>query len=253
MKNILIVGATSLIAEHCARLWVREPSFLTLVGRDPSRLERVAQDLRVRSPQSRIDWRTIAFDDPAAIADLARNTFQGGCIDIALIAHGALPEQEQCEKAGAQSLALVRDSLQINAVSPALIMQAVAERMREQGGGSLAVIGSVAGDRGRRSNYVYGAAKALLDRHVEGLQHRFAAAGQPPVRVTLVKPGPTATPMTAGLQRPGVRLADPARVALDIVHAVATGRRTVYTPGIWRWIMLVIRHIPARIFGRLNF
>ena len=245
MKRILIVGATSLIAEHCARLWVNQPSQLVLAGRDLAKLERVAQDLRVRSPGSEVACRTPSFDDPVAIGEFIRTVFSGQVIDIALVAHGSLPAQDVCQR----ELVRVHDALLLNAVSPALYAEALAGRMQAAGQGSLAVIGSVAGDRGRRSNYVYGAAKGLLASYAQGLQHRLAGTG---VRVTLVKPGPTATPMTAGMGRRGIRLADPALVARDIVAGIAAGRRVVYTPGIWRLIMLAIVHIPHRIFDRMS-
>ena len=118
------------------------------------------------------------------------------------------------------------------------------------GAGTIAVIGSVAGDRGRKSNYVYGAAKGLVDRYLQGLQHRLALT---PVRVVRIKPGPTDTPMTADLKAQGRRMASVEQVAQDIVRGVARGQEVVYTPGIWRWIMLVVRHIPSRVFRHLNF
>ena len=140
------------------------------------------------------------------------------------------------------------EALKVDAVSPVLFAEALARRMQEAGKGSVALIGSVAGDRGRRSNYVYGAAKGLVDRYAQGLQHRFSDGK---VRVTIIKPGPTDTPMTAQLRAKGARLADPEKVAGDIVAGIQSGRRVVYTPSIWRWIMLVIQHIPSAIFGRI--
>jgi hypothetical protein len=245
MQRILIVGATSRIAEHCARLWARQPCRLVLAGRDIARLENIAQDLRVRSPGSDIVCRTPSFEDPAAIDAFVREVFADGGVDVALVAHGNLPDQGRCQ----EDLALVRAALEVNAVSPVLFAEALAGAMQAAGRGSLAVIGSVAGDRGRRSNYVYGAAKGLVDRYLQGMQHRFAGG---PVRVTIIKPGPTDTPMTERLRSSGARLADPARVAQDICAGIASGKHVVYTPGIWRWIMLVIRHIPDRAFARLN-
>jgi short-subunit dehydrogenase len=115
--------------------------------------------------------------------------------------------------------------------------------------GSLVLIGSVAGDRGRKSNYVYGAAKGLVARYAEGLQHRFAGTG---VKVILIKPGPTDTPMTAHLARKGARLAPVEGVAADILDAIDHGRSVAYVPAKWRLIMLVIRHLPRFLFNRLN-
>ncbi|MDD3608530.1 MAG: SDR family NAD(P)-dependent oxidoreductase [Halothiobacillaceae bacterium] len=242
-RHILLIGATSAIAEHCARLWVQEGTpRLTLVGRSPERLEALATDLRVRNPQAEIHTQAGEFTDPAGIrATVDRLTAQGP-IDLALIAHGSLPDQSLCQ----QDLQLAHATLEINGLSPALYAEALAGHFARQGYGTLGLIGSVAGDRGRRSNYVYGAAKGLLTRYAQGLQHRFAHSG---VRVVLIKPGPTETPMTAGLEG---RFAPVEDVARDIVRGMEKGQRVIYTPGKWRLIMCVIRHLPAFVFNRMN-
>jgi short-subunit dehydrogenase len=121
--------------------------------------------------------------------------------------------------------------------------------MARAGRGALGIIGSVAGDRGRKSNYVYGAAKGLVERYAQGLQHRLAGSG---VTVTLVKPGPTDTPMTSHLKQQGAKLADVESVARDIVDGIAAGRPEVYTPGKWALIMAVIRNLPRPVFHRMN-
>lgn len=243
MKRILIVGATSLIAEHCARLWAAEPTRFALAARDAAKLAVVAQDLRVRSPQAKIDLHTPSFEDAAAIDEFVGSVFEDGPVDVALIAHGLLPDQARCE----HDPALVQRALVINAVSPVLFAEAIARRMEAAGRGTIAVIGSVAGDRGRQSNYVYGAAKGLVERYLQGLRHRFAGTG---VRAVLIKPGPTDTPMTAEFRARGVKLAAPERVARDIVTGIEKGRAVVYTPWIWRYIMLAIRHVPEFLFVR---
>lgn len=245
MQRILIVGATSLIAEHCARLWNQQPGDFVLVGRDADKLERIALDLRARNPASRAETRTVDFTDPAAIEALVERCVQAGPIDLALIAHGLLPDQAACQT----DLKAVDTAIAINATSPVLFAEALVRQMTARAHGTLGIIGSVAGDRGRRSNYVYGAAKALVDRYAQGLQHRLAGT---PVRVVRIKPGPTRTPMTAELGMPAKRLADPALVARDIVRSMAAGKVVVYTPWPWRWIMLIIRHIPAFVFARIN-
>lgn len=245
-KHIVIVGATSAMAGHCARLWLREgQADLVLVGRDASRLARAAADLRVRSPQSEI--RTIAVDllDAAAIRTTADAIAGEGTVDIVLVAHGSLPDQKACEA----DLAAARAALEINAVSPVLWAEAFAGSMAKAGRGTIAIIGSVAGERGRRSNYVYGAAKGLVTRYAEGLQHRFAGTG---VKVVLVRPGPTDTPMTAHLKARGASLASAEDVARGIVAAVAKGRRSAYLPAKWGPIMLVIRNLPAFVFNKMN-
>lgn len=245
-KNIVIVGATSAIAEHCARLWIQGAAAdLTLVGRDTQRLERVAADLRARSPQSAI--RVVQTDllDPAAIQSAVDGIAARGRIDIALIAHGSLPDQAECQ----QDLQACRQALEINAISPTLYAQAFAGHMEKADHGTLAIIGSVAGDRGRKTNYVYGAAKALVTRCAEGLQHRLAATR---VKVVLIKPGPTDTPMTAHLKGQGAKLASAESVAQQIVKAVEAGKPVVYAPAKWLLIMTIIRLLPRAVFNKLN-
>lgn len=245
-RKIVVIGATSSIAEHCARDWVKAGNAdLVLVGRDLRRTERVAADLRVRSPSSRIQAIQADFAEAAAIADVVQTIVAQGLPDVVLIAHGSLPNQDACQ----QSLALVRDALQVNGVSPVLFAEAFASSMGFAGRGTIAIIGSVAGDRGRKSNYVYGAAKSLVSRYAEGLQHRFAGTG---VSVVVIKPGPTDTPMTAELKARGARLAPVEDVAHNIVKGIDRGDRTIYAPGRWRWIMLIIRHLPAFVFNKLN-
>ncbi len=242
MQKIVIIGASSAIAEHCARLWARQPVSLVLVGRELARLQRVSDDLRVRSPQSPVQALQARFDDPAAIGELAGRIAAEGRIDIVLIAHGNLPDQTACER----DLSAARQALLVNGVSPALFAEAFAGMMQATGG-TIAVIGSVAGDRGRKSNYAYGAAKGLVDRYVQGMQHRFARG---PLNLVLVKPGPTATPMTAHLPPRG--LAPVEAVAQCIVDGIAAGAPVVYAPAKWRLIMMVIRHLPRFVFNRMD-
>lgn len=121
--------------------------------------------------------------------------------------------------------------------------------MEKIGRGTLVIIGSVAGDRGRKSNYIYGAAKGLIACYVQGLQHRLAHTA---VKVILIKPGPTATPMTVHLQKKGMRLASVENVAQRIVHALGRRQETVYAPAYWKIIMQIIRHIPNSFFKKLN-
>jgi short-subunit dehydrogenase len=223
MQRILIVGATSRIAEHCSRLWAQTPTHLILAARDAARLTLVAQDLRARSPRSVVETHTPSFGDPAAIDMFVASVVASGPIDVALIAHGQLPDQAACQ----DDLALLEEALLINAVSPVLYAEAIVRRMEISDWGALAVIGSVAGDRGRQSNYVYGSAKGLLDRYVQGLRHRYAGTG---VHCVLVKPGPTDTPMTAALRARGVKLAPVETVAADIVAGIAKGKKSDLHP-----------------------
>ena len=245
-KRIVIVGATSAIAERCARLWVKDGEVdLTLVGRDPDKTERVAADLRVRSPQSLIRVRTADFIEPPAISQLIDDIAVEGAVHIALIAHGSLPEQTICQ----QDLTACHQALTVNAISPVLFAEAFVGHMQKANQGTLAIIGSVAGDRGRKSNYVYGAAKGLVARYAQGLQHRLADSA---VKVVLIKPGPTDTPMTAHLKRQGNRLARAEDVARLILKGINQGKPVIYAPAKWALIMMVIRHLPKAIFNKLE-
>lgn len=245
-KKIVIVGATSAIAEHCARIWVKEnPSEIVLIGRNQEKLTRVASDLKVRSPDTVITGVETDFLDPKQIEILVNQVCRTGKVDIALVAHGSLPDQETCQS----DLSLCREALEVNAISPVLFAEAFATNMQKVNHGILAVIGSVAGDRGRKSNYIYGAAKGLVTRYVQGLQHRLASTN---VKVVLVKPGPTDTPMTAHLKQSGAKLAAVDRVARGVVYGIENGQRVIYVPKIWSIIMMIIRHLPHFVFKRMD-
>ena len=246
MQRIVIIGASSAIAEKCARLWVKQAAVdIVLVGRNIRKVESIAADLKVRSPQSIIRCIETDFNDPLKIRALVDEIVSDAAVNIVLIAHGSLPEQQRCQ----QDIGLCREALDINAISPVLFAEAFAGHMEKANAGTLAIISSVAGDRGRKSNYVYGAAKGLVTRYAQGLQHRFAGTG---VKVVLVKPGPTDTPMTAHLKQQGKDLADADAVAGRIVQAVSRGSRLVYVPPKWSLIMMIIRHLPECIFKRMD-
>lgn len=245
-KKIVIIGATSAIAQQCARLWAKEnPSEIVLVGRNQEKTEQVASDLKVRSPETTITSIQKDFLYPEQIQTLVADIYKQGEVDIVLIAQGSLPNQEACQN----DLNQCYDALNVNGISPVLFAEAFAMHMQKANSGTLAVIGSVAGDRGRKSNYVYGAAKGMVTRYLQGLQHRLASTG---VKVVLIKPGPTDTPMTAHLKQSGAKLASVERVAGDIVRGIEYGQRVVYTPKLWSVIMMVIRHIPSFIFNKLK-
>jgi decaprenylphospho-beta-D-erythro-pentofuranosid-2-ulose 2-reductase len=245
-KKIVIIGATSAMAEHCARLWCAEaPKNLVLLGRDQIRTERVAQDLQVRSPQSKVAVHTIDFLDPLRIRAWANQVVAEGLPAIVLIAHGSLPDQKACQ----EDLILCEDALAVNGISPVLFAEAFAGHMQRANSGTLAIIGSVAGDRGRKSNYIYGAAKGLVTRYAQGLQHRLAGTS---VKVVLVKPGPTDTPMTAQLKVTGAKLAEVEGVARSIVGGIEQGKPVIYAPGKWAIIMMIIRHLPKFIFNKMD-
>lgn len=245
-KKIVIIGATSAIAKHCARLMVqKEPVELILLGRDLSRIEHVAADLRVRSPDSDIHSLCIAFLDPIAIQTTVSEIVEQGSVDLILIAHGSLPEQRDCQN----NLTLCSETLAINGLSPVLYAEAFATVLEKANHGTLAVIGSVAGDRGRKTNYVYGSAKSLVKSYMQGLQHRFAGTK---VRIVLINPGPTDTPMTAHYKRQGMKMASVETVSAKIMEAIEQGKSVAYVPGKWQIIMWIVRHLPDYIFNKLN-
>ncbi|MDO9268599.1 MAG: SDR family NAD(P)-dependent oxidoreductase [Methylobacter sp.] len=245
-KKIVIIGATSAIAEHCARLWVKDAVIdLTLVGRDSEKTERVAADLRVRSPQSAVCVLEADFIDPLAIQQLVDKIVAEAPVHTVLIAHGSLPDQAVCQ----QDLTTCHEALTVNGISPVLFAEAFVSHMQKANQGTLAIIGSVAGDRGRKSNYVYGAAKGLVTRYAQGLQHRLANTG---VKVVLIKPGPTDTPMTSHLKQQGSRLANVEDVSQLIVKAINQGKSVTYAPTKWALIMMIIRHLPGFIFNKLD-
>ena len=243
-KHIVIVGATSGIAEQCARIWIKESALmLTLVGRDKNKTQALADDLAVRNPSATIKVVTTDFLSPKEIAQSVETICAEAPVAIALIAHGSLPDQQQCQ----QDLELNQHTLEVNGISPVLFAEAFATQMEKALQGSLALIGSVAGDRGRKSNYVYGAAKGLVTRYAQGLQHRFAHT---PIKIILIKPGPTATAMTAHLPQRGLASAE--AVAATIVQGIAQGKTVIYAPKKWAVIMMIIIHLPAFIFNKLD-
>ena len=242
MRKILIVGATSAIAEATARLFAAEGDRLFLAGRDPGRLQVIADDLKVRGADrvatAAFDARD--YDSHAPLVDAAAQALDG--LDTVLIAHGTLPDQKACEA----SFETAREAFEINALSVVSLLTPIANRFEAQGQGTIAVMSSVAGDRGRQSNYVYGAAKGCLNVFLEGLAHRLAKAK---VAVLTVKPGFVDTPMTAAFPK-GALWASPAQVANDVHRAIAGRKRVLYTPWFWRWIMWVIRSVPTAVFHR---
>lgn len=240
MQRIVIIGASSGIAEHCARLWVRDAS-LVLVGRDALRLEPIAADLRVRNPDAAVQVVSMEGISTAAIERVVNRIAAGGAIDMALIAQGMLPDQQATE----QDLALMETALTVTGTVPVLYAQMLASIMERQGYGTLGIIGSVAGDLPRRSNYSYGAAKAMLAFYTQGLQQRFAGTN---VKIVLIKPGPVDTKMTMHLS---LHKISAGVAAATIVAGMRDAVRVIYVPGYWRWIMAILAHAPETVRRRV--
>ena len=243
--NIIILGATSSIAAATARLYAEAGDAILLAGRNERRLGETAADLMARGAR-RVEIAVTDLSAPAdAQAELAGFAERMGGIDHVLLAYGALGDQ--AEAARDQNAAA--SSLRINFTSATAWALAAANLLEQQGHGSLVVFGSVAGDRGRRNNFVYGAAKAGLAAVTEGIAHRFAGKGP---RAVLIKIGPTVTPMTAHMNRSGLLWAKPEQVAARIYARAARGPTIVYAPGYWRLIMAIIRNLPNAVFNRLD-
>jgi short-subunit dehydrogenase len=242
--RVLIIGATSAIAEETAKAYAGKGARLFLTGRNGDRLSAIRDDLLVRGAAlvetaeldvSQLDSHRIVID--SAIAKL-------GGLDIALIAHGILPDQARCQEEVSEAL----HTIQVNFTSTVAILTLLANYFEAQRGGTIAVIGSVAGDRGRGSNYVYGATKGGLDRFLQGMRNRLYRSG---VAVVTIKPGFVETPMTAGKAKNPL-FASARRVGRSIERAIEHRRNVVYIPWYWRPIMAIIRSVPESVFKRLQ-
>ncbi len=243
-KRILVLGATSGIAEACCRLWAERGETLYLVARDANKLASVAADLRTRGAAF-VESAVADLDDTAAHPELLAHAINAlGGLDIAYVSLGVLGEQPKAERNFNDAAQIIHT----NYVAVVSLLTWLANYCAQRHAGTLAVLSSVAGDRGRKSNYVYGSAKAGLSAFLSGLRNRIDREG---VRVMTIKPGPVKTAMTAGMKG-HEKFADVSKVAAIIVKGIDRGDDILYVPGIWRVIMLVIRAIPERIFKKTN-
>lgn len=242
MQRVLIIGATSAIAEATARLYAARGVKLFLAGRDVTRLDAIALDLKVRGAIAVDSHAFDANDFTTHDAMLEAAWSMLGNVDVVLIAHGTLPDQAACEA----SAELALREFTINGTSTIFLSTLLAQRL--QPGATLAVISSVAGDRGRASNYLYGSAKAAVSSFTAGLRQRLHATG---INVLTIKPGFVDTPMTQAFKK-GALWATPAQVARGIVGAIDRRRSVAYLPWFWWGIMQVIRNIPEFVFRRIK-
>jgi decaprenylphospho-beta-D-erythro-pentofuranosid-2-ulose 2-reductase len=244
MKKNLIVGANSAIAEETARLLATRGDQFYLLGRSAERLKTLADDLKIRGAAN-VGFAVFdANDFPEHELAIAAAVAAMDGIDIALIAHGTLGDQ----KASERDVALTLRELNTNAISVISLLTLLANYFEARRQGTIAVIGSVAGDRGRQSNYVYGTAKAAVSVFLQGLRNRLFAVG---VSVVTIKPGFVDTPMTRDFKK-GLLWASPRKIASGIVQAIDKRASIVYLPGFWRYLMLIIRLVPESIFRRLK-
>ncbi len=244
--GVLILGATSTIAEASAGLWAAEGRPLALVARDTTKLDRIAANLTARHDvpvHTHICGLADASTHPALLEWSGQLPFE---LDSVLLAYGVLSEPAALEESGDAVAALFASNL----VSPIQLLDALLSRHKTGKAMHIGVITSVAGDRGRASIGHYGASKAGLSTYLSALQQKHHASGG--VRITDIKPGRIQTPMTAHLP-PSLLTACPDHCARDTVRAMKQGRRMIYTPWFWRWIMLIIRLLPAPLFRRMKF
>ena len=244
MKKILVIGATSAIAEQCSRIWADRGDELYLVARNEERIKTIATDLRMRGATYVNTYCTDLNDmeQHKELLESADNAMNG--MDIVLIAHGSLSNQKSCEQSVLETLS----EIQTNALSTVSLLTLIGNRFEKKKDGTICVISSIAGDRGKASNYVYGSAKAMLNAFASGLRQRLHKSN---VAVITIKPGFVDTPMTAEFQK-GVLWTSPNIVALKIVKAIDTKKSEVYVPKFWCGIVFLIKMIPNRLFKILN-
>lgn len=247
LNRVVIFGVTSAIAEQTARQLVQNGASIYCVGRNPDKLNKILTDLKVRagSDQTIAGVSADLTDTYQHLALIEQASEALGGLDAALIAHGTLPDQKACEA----DVALTLQEIETNALSVVSLLSLLANQFEAQGKGVIAAISSVAGDRGRQSNYVYGAAKGMVSLFMQGLRNRLASRG---VSVVTIKPGFVDSPMTADFDKSGPLWAKPETIAKGIVNAMQKGKGDVYLPWFWYMIMQIIKHIPEAIFKRLS-
>lgn len=242
--NIVVLGATSGIAQAIATKLAQEGHHLILAGRRMDELESMSSDLRIRN---QVDVYPAHFD---ALAMDTHEAFVSSCLerfptlDGVVLAYGYMGDQKESET----DMDIVKRTIDTNYTSCVSILHRFATYFEQQKGGFICALSSVAGDRGRQSNYMYGSSKGALSLYLQGLRNRLSSAG---VTVLTVKPGFVDTKMTYG-QEGMFFVAKPEKVANDIYKAIRSRKNVLYTPFFWRWIMLIIRLIPESIFKKMK-
>lgn len=240
-QTIVIFGATSHLAQNCSNLLAAAGHTLVLVGRNPERLAAVEEDLAARGAS--VSTVQADLDDLAVHETLVDKV---NSADSFWFFAGSLPDQAVCES----SWDATHAALVTNGFSVMSLLTRLASVCEERSSGSFVVVSSVAGDRGRPTNYVYGSAKSAVSVFCEGLRGRLQSAG---VGVLVVKPGFFISPMTENIEKkPAVLWVGAERVANEIVSGWTTGKDVIYSPWFWRPIMRIIREIPTRIFKKLS-
>lgn len=244
-SRVLVLGATSGIAIAVARLLAARGANFFLVARNAQKLNAVAMDLKTRGAAS-IESRVLDLNDTASHPDLLADAANSlGFIDLAFLAHGVRGSQKEAESSYAAAAAV----FQTNLLSAVSLITWLANYFEASKQGTLAVLSSVAGERGRRSNYVYGATKGGLNIFLDGVRNRIDRSG---VNVLTIRPGYVATPMTADME-PNLLFASPQQAAREILRAIAKRKDIAYIPPFWAAILFVVRRIPESIFKKLNY
>ena len=245
MKNVLIFGATSAIASQTAKLFASQGYKIALAARDFKKIESVSNDILTEYSNSKLYSFIFNALEYSSHKDILYNAHEDmGGIDIILIAHGTLPIQEEIKN----DFKEIRKEFESNALSVFSLATASAEYFEKRLSGTLVVISSVAGDRGRQSNYIYGSAKGAVSIFMQGLRNRLYKSG---INVITVKPGFVDTPMTSHIPK-NFLFASASDIAKGILNAIDNKKDVVYLPGFWKVIMMVIKSIPESIFKRLN-
>ena len=242
--NILVIGATSAIARSVSRLYAVKNAKLFLLARDEERLRESAADLELRGASSvkALNYNAENTEKHSAIVEAAVEYL--GSIDIVLICHGNLPNQEECQA----DYEKAENAIRVNGLSVISLCTEIVNRLRKQKKGTLAVITSVAGERGRQPNFVYGAAKAMVSTYLQGLRGSLMKDN---VHIVDVRPGLIDSPMTAYLKK-GLLWSSPESIAPSIIKGIGRKRHIIYAPSYWRLIMLLVCVIPETIFKRIK-
>ena len=244
MSNILILGATSSIAKHTTRLFAADEHSLYLVARNEDKLAAMKQDMLVRGATD-VHYETLDLADDSQHQNLIKRvTDSMGSIDTVFIAYGTLADQNK----SATNYENTLKELQINCLSVISLLTILANQLEHQGSGSIAVITSPSGDRGRQSNYIYGTAKGALTIFLQGLRNRLSKSN---VHVLTIKPGFVDTPMTKDFKK-GFLWVNPDVISKGIYNAINKKREVVYLPFFWRYIMIIIKSIPEKLFKHLS-
>ena len=244
--RIAFLGATKGIGRALARLLAERGDALFLLGRDPADLEKSARDLEARAGKGRCGTAACDLERPegfAAALDAAEAGLGG--LDAVIVTAGLFATQDRLE----EDVELARRLLTVDFANTVVFCEHARRRLLARGGGTLCVFSSVAGERGRKPVVLYGAAKAGLTRYLEALDHKFRAHG---LRTVCVKPGFVKTSMTDGLPAPPFA-GEPEAVARRVLRAIDRGEPVVYVPGVWRWIMLVVRSLPRSLMRKVGF